>query len=121
MDADRLVTCAGWLPADAACGDELDEEGASIEGADAMLEIDGWLVQADGLRGRPGLPLATPVSYDPTIEGAEDIADAVVDALAARGFAATAARSWPTRGPTGRDRRGRASASTHRCSGPPGA
>jgi peptide/nickel transport system substrate-binding protein len=98
---DRLVTCAGWLPADPACGDDLDEEGASVGNTDALLEIDGWLVQADGLRGRPDLPLATPVSYDPTIEGAEDIADAVVEALEARGFTATAeavpAEAWANR------------------------
>lgn len=101
VDPDRLVTCAGWLPGDPACGDELAEDGASIEGADALLDIDGWLVQADGTRGRPGLALATPVSYDPTLEGAEDIADAVVDALVARGFTATAeavpVERWATR------------------------
>jgi peptide/nickel transport system substrate-binding protein len=89
-DPDRLVTCLGWLPGDEACGDDLEEEGSSVEGTDSLLEADGWPVGAGNRRGRPGLPLATPVSYDPELEGAEDIAEAVVDALVARGFDAAA-------------------------------
>lgn len=101
VDAEGLVTCAGWLPADESCGQDLAEEDASVAGTDELLELDGWTVGLDGKRGRPGLPLATPVSYDPTIEGAEDIARAVVDALVPRGFAATAqavpADTWARR------------------------
>ncbi|MFP5577308.1 MAG: ABC transporter substrate-binding protein [Acidimicrobiia bacterium] len=98
VDPSALVTCAGWLPGDPACGDDMAEEGASVEAADLLLELDGWPVLAGGGRGRPGLPLATPVSYDPTIGGADRIAAAVVDALVGRGFAATAqpvtAETW---------------------------
>ncbi len=86
VDPDDLVTCLGALPGDEACGEQLAEEGASVEETDAILVFDGWLVGPDGRRGRPDLPLATPVSYDPLLEGAEDIAGAVVDALAGRGF-----------------------------------
>jgi peptide/nickel transport system substrate-binding protein len=101
FDPDALVTCTGWLPADAACGDDLVEEDSSIADTDFLLELDGWPVGLDGRRGRPGLPLATPVSYDPTIEGAEDMARAIVDALVARGFTATTqavtAETWARR------------------------
>lgn len=101
VDPDGLVTCTGWLPGDEACGDDLVEEGSSVADTDFLLELDGWPVGLDGRRGRPGLPLATPVSYDPTIEGAEDIARAVVDALVARGFTATTeavtAETWARR------------------------
>lgn len=93
-DADDLVTCIGWLPGDDACGDQLVEEGASIEATDAILAFDGWQVGADGVRGRPGLPLATPVSYDPALPGARAVANAVVEALVGRGFVA-AARAVP--------------------------
>lgn len=87
-DPDELVTCAGWLPGDDACTDELVEDGASAERADAVLEFDGWPFGPDGRRARPGVPLATPVSYDPELEGAEDIAESVVEALGARGISA---------------------------------
>ena len=78
VDPDRLVTCLGWLPGDEACGEDIEEAGASVEGTDALLAADGWPVLADGTRGRPDLPLATPVSYDPTLEGAADIAPALL-------------------------------------------
>lgn len=100
-EPDALVTCIGWLPSDPACTDELPERDASVAGTDLLLDADGWLVGADLRRARPFLPLATPVSYDPTIPGAEDIAEAVVDALLARGFTASAqavpAATWAQR------------------------
>ncbi len=90
VDPDDLVACLGALPGDEACEEQLVEEGASVEATDAILVFDGWLVGPDGRRGRPDLPLATPVSYDPLLEGAEEIASAVADALAGRGFIAAA-------------------------------
>lgn len=90
VEPDALVTCLGWLPVDNACGAQVAEDGASVEATDAILELDGWSVGPDGLRARPGLPLATAVSYDPTLHGADGIAAAVVDALVGRGFTATA-------------------------------
>lgn len=101
VDPEGLVPCLGALPGTQGCDDDLAEEGSSVAGTDALLEIDGWVVGADGRRARPDLPLATPVSYDPTIEGAEDIAEAVVGALVARGFTASAepvpAQTWARR------------------------
>ncbi|MCO8126601.1 ABC transporter substrate-binding protein [Acidimicrobiia bacterium EGI L10123] len=101
VDPDELVTCLGWLPGEEACGEDLEEEGASAEETDALLEGDGWPVLLDGTRGRPDLPLATPVSYDPRLEGAEAIAEAVVEALVVRGFTASAepltAETWMRR------------------------
>lgn len=101
VDADQIVPCLGWLPGDEVCSEDLAEEGASAADTDALLEADGWPVTADGTRGRPDLPLATPVSYDPTLEGAQQIAGAVADALVPRGFTATVqpvtAQTWMRR------------------------
>lgn len=87
-DPDDLVTCLASLPGTDACGEDLVEEGASVQGADFFLDLDGWPVGPGGTRARADLPLATPVSYDPSIEGAGEIAEAVAGQLAARGFVA---------------------------------
>jgi ABC-type transport system substrate-binding protein len=40
----------------------------------------------DGFRGRPGLPLLVPVSYDPDLPGAEEVAEAIAEVLEPLGF-----------------------------------
>lgn len=90
VDPDALVTCLGWLPDEASCGEDLVEEGASAANADALLDADGWAVVAPGIRSRPEQPLVVPVSYDPTLDGAEEIAEAVAEALLDRGFTTSA-------------------------------
>jgi peptide/nickel transport system substrate-binding protein len=90
VDPDDLVTCLGWLPGEESCSESLVEEGVSTANADALLDSDGWAVVAPGVRSRPEQPLTVPVSYDPTLDGAEQIAEAVAEALVDRGFTSEA-------------------------------
>lgn len=85
-DETDLLTCPGLLAGEPACGDRTEEEVASAADAAALLEADGWPRDPGGGRGRPGLPLLVPVSYDPTLDGAEQVAEAVRDALEPTGF-----------------------------------
>lgn len=85
-DAGDLVTCAGLLPPEPACGGAAAEEVASAADAAALLEADGWARDPGGGRGRPGLPLLVPVSYDPLVPGAEQVAQEVARALQPSGF-----------------------------------
>lgn len=85
-DDTDLLTCPGLLAREPACGDRTEEEVASAADAATLLEADGWPRDPGGGRGRPGLPLLVPVSYDPTLDGAEAVAQAVRDALEPAGF-----------------------------------
>ncbi|HEU5084571.1 MAG TPA: ABC transporter substrate-binding protein [Acidimicrobiales bacterium] len=87
-DRPSLVGCLAALPADEACEADLPRTNADLDAARFLLELDGWPVDpATGVRGRPGLPLATPVTYDPAVPGARPIAGAVAEALESVGFA----------------------------------
>jgi peptide/nickel transport system substrate-binding protein len=101
VDADDLVTCLGWLPGEETCGEDLEEEGVSTDAVDLSLFLDGWTLLEDGTWVRDGQPLTVPVSYDPLLEGADEIADAVAEALVAEGFAtetqAVSAGTWARR------------------------
>ncbi|HEX4903784.1 MAG TPA: ABC transporter substrate-binding protein [Acidimicrobiales bacterium] len=85
-DEADLLTCPGLLHGERPCGDRAEEEVASAADAAALLEADGWIRDPGGGRGRPGLPLLVPVSYDPMLDGAEAVAEAVRDALEPAGF-----------------------------------
>lgn len=86
LGIDAVVGCARFLPQQAGCGDPDAEEVSSAADAGALLEADGWVRDPTGARGRPGLPLLVPVSYDPAVIGAEEVADAVRRALEPLGF-----------------------------------
>jgi ABC-type transport system substrate-binding protein len=85
-DADDLVLCVGWLPQQPACGDDLPEAAAAPDRAEALLDADAWLRDPGGGRGRPDLPLLVPVSYDPDLPGADDVAEALRRLLEPLGF-----------------------------------
>lgn len=86
LGVDAVAGCAGLLPQEAGCGDPEAEEVSSASDAGALLEADGWTRDPTGARGRPGLPLLVPVSYDPGVTGAEEVAEAVRSALEPLGF-----------------------------------
>lgn len=85
-DEDDLLRCAGLPPQLSGCTGVPDEDVASAAAAAALLEADGWPRDPGGGRGRPGLPLLLPVSYDPLVPGAEEVAEAVRAALEPSGF-----------------------------------
>lgn len=83
-----LVRCLAALPGDEACGADLPRTDTELDAARFLLELDGWPVDpATGVRGRPGLALATPVTYDPGVPGAQAIAESIAEALSGVGFA----------------------------------
>jgi len=87
-DPPVLVRCLAALPGEEACGPDLPRTAGDLDAARFLLELDGWPVDpVSGDRGRPGLALATPVTYDPAVPGAQGIAEAIADALDAIGFA----------------------------------
>ena len=82
-----LVTCLGGLPQGPACDEsDLPEDGPAPQEAEFLLELDGWPRDPSGPRGRPGMPLATPITFDPALPGAEAMAESVAETLAAVGF-----------------------------------
>lgn len=86
-EAPEVVTCLAALPQDPACADQLPVTDAEPDEARALLDGDGWPADPEtGERGRPGLPLATPVTHDPGLPGGQAVAEEIADALAAIGF-----------------------------------
>lgn len=81
-----LVTCVGLLPQQPACRDRLPATSPAPTLAESLLEADGWALDPGGGRGRPEEPLLVPVSHDPAVPGADDVAQALADALSPLGF-----------------------------------
>lgn len=85
-DPEELVTCLARLPQEPGCRDDVPPSDASPAAAELLLEADGWPRDPSGPRGRPGLPLLVPVTYDPSIPGADRVAGAIEAALVPLGF-----------------------------------
>ncbi len=86
-DLPDVIGCLGWLPQSSSCdGSDLPEEPPSPDAANALLEADAWLLDAEGQRARPGLPLATPIARDPLLARSGAVADAVRRRLEPLGF-----------------------------------
>ncbi len=87
VDPPELVRCLGWLPADPACDDDLPETAEDPGAADALLAQVGWPRDESGQRGGPFGPLTLSITFDPSIDRAAAIADALrfrIEALGAQ-------------------------------------
>lgn len=94
------IDCLGWIPGAGpwceAAEADLIEPDADL--AAYVLAVEGWVPNEAGDLFRAGQPFAVPVRYDPSLPGAEAVAEALVEVFETAGITAalqtTSTATW---------------------------